>query len=140
MDDLLIAIIIAGVGLSVTYLRAELVLRQELKAAERKKERALRELHITRPRREHTALLRQPGAVSWPVQTNPACEGFGPRIPHSHTRALLVCFGFVGERAWTGGSGLWVVSFLRAYQGQKSLQQRRSKPATRHKNPRRSPC
>jgi hypothetical protein len=63
--------IVAGVGLSIAYLRAELVVRQEFKAAEQKKELALRELHITRPRREHTALLRQPSAVSRPVQTNP---------------------------------------------------------------------
>jgi len=71
MDDLLIMIIVAGIGLSIAYLRAELVARQEFKAAERKKEFALRALHITRPRREDTALLRQPSAVSWPVQTNP---------------------------------------------------------------------
>jgi hypothetical protein len=71
MDDLLITIIVAGIGLSIAYLRAELVVRQEFKAAERKKEFALRELHIRRPRREHTALFRQPSAVSWPVQTNP---------------------------------------------------------------------
>jgi hypothetical protein len=63
--------IIAGIGLSIAYLLAELVVRQEFKATERKKELALRELHITRPRREHTALLRQPSAVSWLVQTNP---------------------------------------------------------------------
>jgi hypothetical protein len=59
MDDLLFAIIIAGVGLSIAYLRAELVIRQEFKALERK-ELALRELRITRPRREHTAMLRRP--------------------------------------------------------------------------------
>jgi hypothetical protein len=70
MDNLLFAIIIAGVGLSVTYLRAELALRQELKA-ERETELALPEPHITRPRREHTALLRQPSTVSRPIQTNP---------------------------------------------------------------------
>jgi hypothetical protein len=71
MDDLLIVMIIAGIGLSVAYLRAELGLRQEFKAAKRKKELALRELHITRPRREHTAMLGQPSTVSWPVQANP---------------------------------------------------------------------
>jgi Arc/MetJ family transcription regulator len=71
MDDLLIAMIIGGIGLSIAYLRAELVVRQEFKAAERRKELALRERHITRPRREHTALLRQPSAVFCPVQTNP---------------------------------------------------------------------
>ncbi len=40
LDDLLLAIIIAGIGLSIAYLRAELVLRQEFKAAERRKELA----------------------------------------------------------------------------------------------------
>jgi hypothetical protein len=71
MHDLLIAMIIAGIGLSIAYLRAELVVRQEFKAAERKKELALRELHITRPGGEHTAMLRQPSTVSWPIQTSP---------------------------------------------------------------------
>jgi Arc/MetJ family transcription regulator len=71
MDDLLIAMIIAGIGLSIAYLRDELVLRQEFKAAEREKELALRERHITRPRREYTAMLRQPSTLSWPLQTNP---------------------------------------------------------------------
>jgi hypothetical protein len=71
MDDLLIAMIIAGIGLSIAYLRAELVVRQEFKAAEQKKELALRERHITRARRGHTALLRQPSAVFCLVQTNP---------------------------------------------------------------------
>jgi hypothetical protein len=64
--------IIAGIGLSIAYLRAELVVRQEFNVAERKKELALRELRITRRRREQTALLRHPNAVSWPVQTNPS--------------------------------------------------------------------
>jgi hypothetical protein len=71
MDDLLSAMIIAGIGLSIAYLRAELVVRQEFKAAEREKALVLRELHITRPRREHTAVLRQPSPAFWPVQTNP---------------------------------------------------------------------
>jgi hypothetical protein len=98
MEDLSITIIVAGIGLSIAYLRAELVVRQESKAAERKKELALRELHITRPRREHTALLGQPSAVSWPVQTNPfrLVRVFGPRITHLHTgtqySAVLVSY------------------------------------------------
>jgi hypothetical protein len=71
MDDLLFAIIIGGIGLSVAYLRAELVLSQEFKAAERRKELALRELHTTRPGGKHTAMLRQPSTVSSPIQTNP---------------------------------------------------------------------
>lgn len=44
LDDLLIAILIAGVGLSGAYLRAELVSHQKFKAAERKKQLFLREL------------------------------------------------------------------------------------------------
>jgi hypothetical protein len=71
VDDLLIAMIIAGIGLSIADLRAKLVLRQEFKATKRKEELALRERHITRPRREHTARLGQPSTVSRPIQTNP---------------------------------------------------------------------
>jgi hypothetical protein len=36
MDDLLITIIVVGIGLSIAYLRAELVRRQELKATQGK--------------------------------------------------------------------------------------------------------
>ena len=48
LDDLLIAILIAGIGLSGAYLRAELSLHRRLKAAERRKELALRELQNPR--------------------------------------------------------------------------------------------
>jgi hypothetical protein len=37
MDDLLITIIVAGIGLSIAYLRADLHVRREFKSAERKK-------------------------------------------------------------------------------------------------------
>jgi hypothetical protein len=45
MDDLLTAMIIAGIGLSIAYLRAELVLKCGRKVKERKKAIVQRELH-----------------------------------------------------------------------------------------------
>jgi phage antirepressor YoqD-like protein len=48
LDDLLIAIIIIGIGLSGAYLRAELVLHQRSQAAERQKLTVQRELHANR--------------------------------------------------------------------------------------------
>jgi hypothetical protein len=45
LDDLFIAIIIAGMGLSVEYLRAEYVLHRGFKAAEYKRLIVQRELH-----------------------------------------------------------------------------------------------
>ena len=50
LDDLLIAIIIAGMGLTVAYLRAEYVLHRGSKAAEHKKLIVQRELHANRLR------------------------------------------------------------------------------------------
>jgi len=52
LDDLLIAILIAGLGLSGAYLRAEFFSHRRFKAAERRKELALRELHMKRVRHE----------------------------------------------------------------------------------------
>ncbi len=49
-DDLFIAIIIAGTGLTVAYLRAEYVLHRKFKAAEHKKLIVQRELHANRLR------------------------------------------------------------------------------------------
>jgi len=48
--DLFIAIIIAGTGLTVAYLRAEYVLHRKFKAAEHKKLIVQRELHGNRLR------------------------------------------------------------------------------------------
>jgi hypothetical protein len=48
VDDLLIAMIIAGIGLSGAYLRAECVLHRRFKAAERKKLIVQRELYAHR--------------------------------------------------------------------------------------------
>jgi len=48
MDDLLIAIIIAGIGLSGAYLRAELLLHRRMTAIQRRRELAEFELHAMR--------------------------------------------------------------------------------------------
>jgi len=50
MDDLLIAIIVAGIALSIAYLRAEFVSRRGRKVRERKKAIVQRELHANRAR------------------------------------------------------------------------------------------
>jgi len=50
MDDLLITIIIAGIALSIAYLRAEFVSRRGRKVRERKKAIVQRELHANRVR------------------------------------------------------------------------------------------
>jgi hypothetical protein len=59
MDDILIAIILAGIGLSGAYLRAELVLHRRLTAALRRREVLQRELHIQRVRPEQNAFWRR---------------------------------------------------------------------------------
>jgi hypothetical protein len=48
MDNLLIAIIIAGLGLSGAYLRAELLLHRRLTALQRARELLQREVHAKR--------------------------------------------------------------------------------------------
>jgi hypothetical protein len=52
MDDLLTAMIIAGIGLSIAYLRAEFVLRRGRKVKEREKAIVQHELHTNRLRLE----------------------------------------------------------------------------------------
>src|SRR5271169_5272367 len=59
MDDLLLVMIIAGIGLSGAYLRAELILRRRLKTAECRRELDLRKLHINRRCLEQTAVPKQ---------------------------------------------------------------------------------
>lgn len=49
-DDLLFATIIAGLGLSLAYVRAELTSRRRLRAAELRREIVQRELHIKEDR------------------------------------------------------------------------------------------
>jgi len=70
LDDLLITIIIAGIGLSGAYLRAELVLHRRLKSAELRKELSLRESHITRLRPEQNHMPGQPRTYPSPIQRN----------------------------------------------------------------------
>jgi hypothetical protein len=48
IDVLLLAIIVAGIGLSIVYLRAEYVLHRRFKAAEQKISVVQHELHINR--------------------------------------------------------------------------------------------
>jgi hypothetical protein len=48
IDELLLMIIIAGIGLAVAYLRAEYVLHRGFKAAEHEKLSVQRELHVNR--------------------------------------------------------------------------------------------
>jgi hypothetical protein len=74
IDDLLFAIILAGIGLSVAYLRAEYVSYRGFKATEHKKWIVQRELHAKR------CVLGTTGKCS------SVGEGFGARLTHLHTR------------------------------------------------------
>jgi hypothetical protein len=58
LDDLLITIIIAGIGLSGAYLRAQYALHISIKAAERRREALQRELHITQVHLEQSDVSR----------------------------------------------------------------------------------
>ena len=70
MDNLLIAIIIAGLGLSGAYLRAELLLHRRLAAAERTRELAQREFYAKRVGLGQTEVSRQPRNAPSPIQAN----------------------------------------------------------------------
>jgi hypothetical protein len=56
MDDLLITIIVAGIGLSGAYLRAELVLHRRTTALQRARELVQREVRAKRVRLEHNKM------------------------------------------------------------------------------------
>jgi hypothetical protein len=47
-DDVLFGLILCGIGLAGACFRSEYVLRRELKAIERRKERVMRQLHLER--------------------------------------------------------------------------------------------
>lgn len=79
-DDLFIAIIIAGMGLTVAYLRAKDVLHRGSKAAEHKKLIVQRELHANRQRltqidvpvatlRNHQHFLSKGSAICAPSES-----------------------------------------------------------------------
>jgi hypothetical protein len=65
LDDLLIAIIIAGIGLSGAYLRAELLLHRRMMAAHRQRELVQLELHIkiVRPWQNDTSRHTVPSSI-----------------------------------------------------------------------------
>jgi hypothetical protein len=56
MDSLLIAIIIAGLGLTCAYIRAEYLFGRMRRAYEREKTMIQRELHVSAPRLEQKPL------------------------------------------------------------------------------------
>ena len=60
IDDLFFAIILAGIGLSGAYLRAELVLHRRTIAVQRAREFVQREVHAKRVRIEPNKVLTQP--------------------------------------------------------------------------------
>jgi hypothetical protein len=60
IDDLLIAIIMAGLGLSGAYLRAELVLHRKTTALQRARELVQREVHAKRVRLGPNKVPTQP--------------------------------------------------------------------------------
>lgn len=69
-DDLLLVMILAGIGVSVAYLRAELLLYRRFKAAERRREPLQRELHIKRVRPAQMDMPSRPRTHRSQIQTN----------------------------------------------------------------------
>ena len=59
LDTLLIAIIMAGIGLAGAYLKAEYALHMKSKAADRSKELGLQDLHAARVRLEQNGIQVQ---------------------------------------------------------------------------------
>jgi hypothetical protein len=87
MDDLLITIIIAGIGLSGAYLRAELLLHRRLTATQRRRELVQRGLHIKRAYVENTYVRTQPRTVPSSIQTNvfPAKRVWARIVSHTNS-------------------------------------------------------
>jgi hypothetical protein len=67
IDDLLIAIIIAGIGLSGAYLRAELLLHRRVTAVQRRRELMQLALHTKIVRLGQNDMSRQPRTVQTSV-------------------------------------------------------------------------
>jgi hypothetical protein len=67
IDDLLFAIIIAGIGLSGAYLRAELLLHRSMTALQRTRELLQREVHA---KRVHLGPTKMPTQPVPSIQTN----------------------------------------------------------------------
>jgi hypothetical protein len=77
MDDLLIWIIIAGIGLSMAYLRAEYASRRGHNVKEREKAIVQHELHTNRLRLEQKHVITNPSA--FPQQRISEPPGFSDR-------------------------------------------------------------
>jgi hypothetical protein len=84
MDNLLIAILIAGLGLSGAYLRAELRLHRRLTALQRRRELVQREVHAKRVRLRHNKMPQPVPSIRANVSS--VGEGFGARFTHLYTR------------------------------------------------------
>jgi 6-phosphogluconolactonase len=80
MDDLLTAMTIAGIGLSIAYLRAEFVLRRECKVKERKKGVVQRELHANGLRLEQKHDITNPSVFPQPRIREPPGLSDGPIV------------------------------------------------------------
>jgi hypothetical protein len=70
VDDLLLVMIMAGIGLSGAYFRAELLVHQRMTAVRRKRELLQLELHTQRVRLEHQEMSRQPRAAPASIPAN----------------------------------------------------------------------
>jgi hypothetical protein len=70
MDDILIAIILAGIGFSGVYLRAELVLHRRMTALRRRRELVKRDFHAKRVGLGQNDVSRQPRTVPSSIQAN----------------------------------------------------------------------
>jgi hypothetical protein len=91
IDDILIAIIMAGIGLSGAYLRAQLVLHRRTTALQRARELVQREVHAKRVRLAQNARPRQPRTIPSPIQAR------APQTVRGLARALRI---YVQERAF----------------------------------------
>src|ERR1700690_4111113 len=82
IDYLLFAIILAGIGLSAVYLRAELLLHRKLNVLRRSRELVQREFHAKRVGLRQTDLPRQPYRVPASIQARPSasCVDRSPRL------------------------------------------------------------
>jgi hypothetical protein len=72
-DDLLFAIILAGLGLSGAYLRAELLLHRRMTALQRTRELVQLEFHAKRAGLEQNNASRQPRNPPSPTQADAFC-------------------------------------------------------------------
>jgi hypothetical protein len=85
VDDLLIAIIVAGLGLSSAYLRAELLLHRNMSAVQRRKELVQLKFHTKRVLLGQNDTSKQPRVVPSSLQTHIL------PVMRVLTRALRIC-------------------------------------------------